>query len=125
MKVDQTVKKETIYIAAWCAIFSVLMQAVFLIIGKWHIYVVFGNLLGIFTAVSNFFLMGLSVQKAVTKEPDDAKKLIKASHGLRNLFIIIMAVIGIVVPFFNSYAAIIPLFFPRISILIRGFLVKK
>ena len=125
MKVDKTVKKETLYIAAWCIIFSVLMQAVFLIIGKWHIYVIFGNLLGVFAAISNFFLMGLSVQKAVTKEPDDAKKLIKLSHSLRNLYIIVLAIIGIVVPFFNTWAVLIPLFFPRISILIRGFFIKK
>ena len=125
MKVDKTVKKETLYIAAWCAVFSVFMQAVFLIIGKWHIFVVFGNLLGAFTAVLNFFLMGLSVQKAITKEPDDAKKLIKLSHSLRNLFVIVMAVIGLTLPCFNSWAVIIPLFFPRVSILIRGFFIKQ
>ena len=37
------------------------------------------------------------------------------------LSLFIMAVIGIAVPFFNTWAVIIPLFFPRISILLRGF----
>ena len=121
MQVDKTVKKETIYIAVWCAVLSVLMQAVFLVIGYWHYSVLLGNLWGVVAAVSNFFLMGLTVQKAVTKNEEDAKALVKTSQTLRNMFIVIMAVVGIAVPFFNTWAVIIPLFFPRISILVRGF----
>lgn len=119
MKIDNTVKKETLYIACFGAILSMLMQAVFLIIGQWHYSVLLGNLWGYAAAVSNFLLLGLTVQKAVTKEPEEAKKLIKISHTLRNMLILIVAVIGIVVPFFNSWASIIPLLFPRISILFR------
>ena len=119
MKIDNTVQKETLYIACFGAILSMLMQAVFLIIGQWHYSVLLGNLWGYTAAVSNFLLLGLTVQKAVTKEPEEAKKLIKISHTLRNMLILIVAVIGIVVPFFNTWASIIPLFFPRISILFR------
>ena len=97
------------------------MQAVFLVIGYWHYSVLLGNLWGVVAAVSNFFLMGLTVQKAVTKNEEDAKALVKTSQTLRNMFMVIMAVVGIAVPFFNTWAVIIPLFFPRISILIRGF----
>lgn len=53
------------------------------------------------------------------------KKLIKLSHTLRNMLILIVAVIGIVIPFFSTWAAIIPLFFPRISIFFRGFSKNK
>lgn len=119
MKIDNTVKKETLYIACFGTILSMLMQAVFLIIGQWHYSVLLGNLWGYAAAVSNFLLLGLTVQKAVTKEPEEAKKLIKISHTLRNMLILIVAVIGIVVPFFNTWASIIPLLFPRISILFR------
>ena len=119
MKVDKTVKKETLYIACFSVVLSMLMQSVFLIIGQWHYSVLLGNLWGYAAAVSNFLLLGLTVQKAVTKEPEEAKKLIKLSHTLRNMLILIVAVIGIVVPFFNTWASIIPLLFPRISILFR------
>lgn len=119
MKVDKTVKKETLYIACFSVVLSMLMQSVFLIIGQWHYSVILGNLWGYAAAVLNFFLLGLTVQKAVTKEPEEAKKLIKLSHTLRNMLILIVAVIGIVVPFFNTWASIIPLLFPRISILFR------
>lgn len=120
MKVDNTVKKETIYIAAFSAVLSVLMQAVFLIIGQWHYSVLLGNLWGYAAAVANFFLLGITVQKAVTKDEVEARKTIKLSHTLRNMMILIIAVIGIAIPFFNTWAAIIPLFFPRISIFFRG-----
>ena len=121
MKVDSTVKKETLFIASWCAVFSILMQAVFLVLGYWSVSVLLGNLWGITSAVANFFFMGLAVQKAVTQSEEDARTTIKLSHTLRNMFVLIMAVIGIVVPFFNTWTVIIPLFFPRISIFIRGF----
>ncbi len=125
MKVDKTVKAETLYIAAWCIVLSVFMQAVFLVIAKWNLYVLFGNLWGILTAVLNFFFMGLGVQKAVTQTPEDARTTVKLSQTLRNIFIIIMTVIGIVIPFFNSWTVVIPLLFPRISMFLRGFRKNK
>lgn len=45
MKIDATVRRETIYIAVWVGILSLLMEAVFLIIGKWDYTVLLGNLL--------------------------------------------------------------------------------
>lgn len=125
MKVDATVKKETIYIASWCAVLSLLMQAVFLILKYWDYTVLLGNLWGYIGAVANFFLMGLTVQKAVTKTEEEARKLIKTSQTLRNMFILIIAVVGITVPFLNMWAAIIPLLFPRIAILFRSISLKK
>ena len=119
MKVDKTVKKETLYIACFGAVLSMLMQSVFLIIGQWHYSVLLGNLWGYAAGTSNFLLLGLTVQKAVTKDEEEARKLIKLSHTLRNMLILVVAVVGIVVPFFNTWASIIPLFFPRISILFR------
>lgn len=53
-KVDKTVLRETGYIALFVILLSVLMQAVFLIIGKWDYTVLLGNLLSA-AAVGNFF----------------------------------------------------------------------
>jgi len=52
-KVDKTVLNETKYIALWVFLFSILMQAVFLVIGKWDYAVLFGNLLSATFAVIN------------------------------------------------------------------------
>lgn len=125
MKIDKTVLKETKYIAAFVIIFSVLMQAVFLIIGKWHYTVLLGNLWGAAVAVGNFFVMGLYVQKAVSQEEDDAKKTIKASQSMRFAALVLLTGIGVVIPFFNWITVVVPLVFPSIAIYLRPLIDKN
>ena len=118
-KVDKTVIKETKYISVCILILSALMQAVFLVIRKWDYTVLLGNALsGVFSAL-NFFLMGLSVQKALGKEEKEAKNTMKVSQAYRNLMLLVVVVIGLVFPAFNRWAVIIPLFFPRIAVSLR------
>ena len=59
--INETVRRETIYICIWTFIFSVLMQAVFLLLGKWALSVLFGNVLSASLSILNFFLMALTV----------------------------------------------------------------
>ena len=125
MKIDKTVIKETKYIASFVVIFSVLMQAVFLIIGKWDYTVLLGNLWGAAVAVGNFFVMGIFVQKAVTQDEKDARQTVKASQSLRFAGIFVIVVIGILIPFLNSIAVVIPLIFPRIAIMLRPLMNKN
>lgn len=115
-KIDKTVMKETRYIAGVTIVLSVIMEAVFLIAGMWSYKVLIGNILGAAVAVANFLLMGMTVQKAVMKDEKDAASLMKLSQTLRNMMILVTAVIAIMLPFINPAAAIIPLFFPRIAI---------
>lgn len=124
-KIDRTVRGETIYIASWTIILSVIVQAVFLIIGKWDYTVLLGNLLGGGLGILNFFLMGLTVQNAVSKEEKDAKNTMKLSQSLRNLLLLIMIAVGVILPCFNIWTTIIPLFFPRIAIAFRPLLDKR
>ncbi|MBQ3115170.1 MAG: hypothetical protein IJC06_03500 [Clostridia bacterium] len=118
-KVDATVIKETKYISGFVIILSVLMQAVFLILNKWDYTVLLGNLFSDFFAVGNFYLMGLFVQKALGKEQDEAKKIIKASQQLRTLGMFVAIAVGVLVPCFNIISVVAPVFFPRIAISFR------
>ncbi len=124
-KIDSTVLKETRYIAVWTLVFSVLMQAVFLVIAKWDYTVLLGNLLGAFISVGNFFLLGLTVQKAVTKEEKEARTVMKLSQTYRSLGIIVLVGLGIILDRFNTVTVIIPVFFPRLAIAIRPLFDKK
>lgn len=119
MKIDETVKKETLYIAGVTAIFNVLMQAIFLIIGKWEIGVLLGGLLSFLAGVGNFLLLGLTVQKAVLKEEKEAKQLMKTSQALRQVAMFGILALGLAVPVFHWVAVIVPMFFPRIAIALR------
>ncbi len=118
-KIDPTIKKETLYITAFVIIFSVLMQSVFLIIGKWDVEVLFGNILGAAAAVGNFFLMGLTVQASLEKEEKEAKNIIKLSQSARLFLLFGVALAGYLIPVFNIIAVVIPFLFPRIAVMLR------
>lgn len=120
-KIDNTVLKETKYIAVWVLLLSALLQAVFLVIGKWDVTVLFGNILTGAASVINFLLMGITVQNAIHKEEKDAKNTMRVSQAYRFLFLVAVVVIGVALPVFNIWAVIIPVFFPRVAIFFRPF----
>ena len=124
-QIDPTVRKETKYIAIAVTLGSVLLQAVFLVLGKWDVTVLLGNLLSGDFAVVNFFLMGLTVQNALTKEEKEAKRAVRASQLYRGLLLFAVAALGVLLPCFHNWAVIIPLFFPRLAILCRVLLDKR
>lgn len=123
-KIDPTVVRETWYIFVFTLVFSVFMEAIFLVIGKWDLTVLLGNILGAVAAVGNFLLLGLTVQSAVLKEEKDARSLIKLSQTLRFFLLIAVAAVGYLVPVFNPVAVVIPLLFPRVAIALRQFTIK-
>ena len=118
-KIDATVRKETLFIAAFTLIFSAVMELVFLLIGYWSYKVALGNLLGFTAAVLNFFLMGYTVQQAVLLDEEGAKKKIRLSQSLRMLMLVGFAAAGCIFKCFNPIAVLLPLLFPRIAILFR------
>ena len=122
-KVDSTVRRETVYITVWVAILSIVLQAVFLVAGQWNTDVLFGNLISAAAAAANFFLMGITVQKAVNKEQKDAAQLMRFSQSGRLFLQFAAAAVGVL--FFEPIAAVLPLFFPRIAIAFRPFIGKK
>ena len=125
MKIDGTVIKETKYIAGWVIVLSIVMQGVFLVLRSWDYTVLLGNLLSGSACVLNFLLMGITVQKAVVKEPEAAKTAIKISQLYRMLFLLIVVIIGVVLPVFHMWAVILPLFFVRIAVSFRPLFDKK
>lgn len=124
-KVDETVRKETGYIAACTAILSMLTQAVFLVLGRWDLSVLLGNLFCGGVAVLNFFLLGLTVQSATQKEEKEAKETMRTSQRLRTVLLFVAAVAGVLAPCFHPVSALLSLFFPRIAILFRPLFMKK
>lgn len=124
-KIDKTVIRETIYIAVFTLILSMLMQSIFLIIGKWNYTILLGNLLGYVADVLNFFLMGLTVQKAVGLSEDDAKTRVKFSQMLRLFMLAAFALVAGISKHFSLIAFVIPLIFPRIAVTFRPYFDKK
>ena len=122
---DKVVIRETLVMAVWMLIFSAIMQAVFLVIGKWDYTVLLGNLLSYTAMVLNFLAVGVMVQKAVLKDPKDAKLYVRAMGGIRMVAIFAVLVVGIVLDVFNIWTVVIPVFFPRLIVMILPLMGKK
>ena len=83
--------------------------------------------------VLNFFLLGLTVQKATEyDEEKKAKNLMKLSQSLRFLALGAVLAVGALLSNigdrtgpFEFWALIPPVFFNRITIMIRGFALRK
>lgn len=153
IKVQPAVRTETLRIAAGTSIFTLLMLAVFLIIGRFDLSVLLGALLGSAAAIGNFFLLGLSVQKAaetmngvklpsyeeaeagleegqeaetaVTPETRQAKQRMQLSYTGRMLMLAAVGILGLTLPCFHAVATVLPFLFPRIVISLYGILMKK
>ncbi len=126
IKIDKTVWKETAFIGVWMLIFSVLMEAVFLVIGAWNYTVLLGNILSGVMGVFNFLLLGMTVQKAVNSQDEKyARNLMKVSQSLRLLMMGAVIALGAALDVFHLWATVIPVFFPRIAMVIRQILLNK
>ena len=124
-KCTAVIIKETKYIIAWEIILSLLMQAFFFILDKWDYTVLLGNTLSGGVAALNFFLLGITVQKAVIKDEASAQTAMKTSRLYRFILMSIVVVLGAALPVFHIWAVIPPLLFPRIAIAFRTFFDKR
>lgn len=122
MKIQKAIKDETLHIALGVLALSVVMEAVFFLISKWDMSVLWGNLLGGVYAVLNFFILGLTVQKVANDaDPKRGKNLMQFSYSSRMFGTMIVVFLGFALPFLNWVAVLIPQFFPRITIAAMGF----
>ena len=124
-KIDKTVIKETGFVLIFVVILSVFMESVYLVIGKWNLSVLLGNILGAVAAAGNFLLLGLTVQSALGKDVKEAKNRMKLSQSLRLLLLFVVALIAYLVPVIDIVATVIPFIFPRFAVTLRYFVIKK
>lgn len=117
MKLSPAVKQETLHIAEGTAVGVVLMLAVFALLHKLNLWVVFSGVLGGILAVLNFFLLGLTVQKVAQGEDEErGRKWMQFSYNVRMLLLVVWLIVAISVPALNWVAALIPLLMPRVTI---------
>ena len=124
IKVSPAVKKETLFIALWEIVFSLLMQGVFLVLQSfgvfhWTLACLWGNLAGGVLAVANFFLLGVTIGFAVEKEAKDASKIMQLSRTWRLLGTALLIVLVISFLETNIWATLLPLLFPRLALIFR------
>ena len=117
MKISPTVLLETKRVGLGVLLGDVLICAVFALLHKFNYTVPLGALLGSVCAVGNFFLLGVSIQKGLDMG-DAMQKYLKSSYALRMLMHLACIALAALLPCFHTVAAIIPLFLPRLVILV-------
>ena len=119
-KPQKTVLRETKRIAIGEVVLLAIMWIVYALTGRFSLAVVLGSLIGGAYAVFNFFMLGMTVQKAAQVQPDNAEKArmqMKSSYNMRMVGMLAVAVLAFALPFVDGLAAVIPLLFPRLTIL--------
>jgi len=117
MKVQETVKKETMHIAVGTLLLTAVMLLVFFVLGRLDQPVVLGAVLGSGFAILNFFVLGLSVQKSVaTGNATRGKLMMTLSYSLRMLVMMGVVVLGLALPYFSWVTVVLPQLFPRLTI---------
>lgn len=154
LKLQPAVKQDSCRIALGTACLACVMMLVFGLIGLFDLSVFLGTLLGYVTAVGNFFLMAVTVQKAVESMKDapapaagevteaenetagespaqpsalskDARQRIQTSYKLRMMAIFAVGILALTVDCFHPVATLLCLLFPRIVIFVIGRVSKK
>lgn len=130
MKVDKTVKLETINIAIGILICTIITQIGFLIFNQYSIAVFLGSLYGGSIALLNFFLMGLTIQKITNMDDQNAaKKKMQASYSTRKLLLFLLVGAGMYIAvtyeIFHWLPIILAVVYPRITIAVGSVFRKE
>ncbi len=130
MKIDKTIKIETINVGIGILICSFITQIGFLIFGKYNLSVFLGSLYGGSIALLNFFLMGLTVQKIANMDDQKAaKRKMQASYSMRQLLLLLMVGVGMYIAekyeIFHWLPILLAVVYPRITIAIGGIFRKE
>lgn len=116
-KPQQSIVKETKRIAVGTVIMLVVMLAVYAVLGKFTVGVLLGGLLGSAYAIFNFFMLGMTLQKAASMTDQQmAHMKVRSSYSTRMIGMLILAVVAFALPFVEGIPCLIALLFPHATI---------
>lgn len=118
-KPQQSIVKETKRIGVGTVIMLVVMLAAYAVLGKFTVGVLLGGLLGSAYAIFNFFMLGMTLQKAASMTDQQmAHMKVRSSYSTRMIGMLILAVVAFALPFVEGIPCLIALLFPRATIFV-------
>lgn len=123
MPIQEATRRETLHIAVGVTALTALENGVCALLRRWSSSLLLGSALGAVTAVANFFLLALTVQR-VTAAPDEqrGKAMLHFSYAGRTLLQLGIIILAISLGHTPPLATALPLLFPRITIFIMQLL---
>lgn len=122
MKKNEPVYVEMRSLAPYFLVLSGIYMAVTIVIffAMGFVYSVpIGALYGIILTAANFLALGKTAQNSIQKSEKKANTYMSRMYAFRYLGLFLLLTIGALAPFINLVASVIPLFFPRIAIMLR------
>lgn len=126
MKFDRSVKREIAYVSIGTLLFTAAEIGVFFALGAYTAKVLYGAILSASAGILNFFLLAVTVTRALSYPPEEeaaAKGLLKLSRISRMFFLLAALAVGAIL--FNWISTLITIFFPRVIIGVRAVAVKR
>lgn len=115
----ESIVKQTKRVGFGVAILYALMLAVYAVLGRFSLAVLLGGMLGGGYGTLNFFLLGMTIQKAAAMKDENMARLkIKSSYSTRMIGMVLLAVLSFAIPFIDGISCLIALLFPRAVILV-------
>ena len=120
---------ETAIVALGQLIGTGAMMGVFALLGKFHLSVLLGGLVGSVIALANFFAMAvttsLAADRAAAQDVEGGKKLVRSSYLMRMLALAAALFLSAKSGYVNVVALVLPLVFVRPTITLAVFFRKK
>lgn len=123
---DAESKKNLLKISVGSLVFSAIVAVVFIAIGQFDLSVVFGLAIGLALSIGNFYVMSVTVAKALeTGDGNEAKKRIRNSYLIRTGVMVAVIAVSIIVKQINPIPVLVSVFYVRLTIFITGLFEKK
>lgn len=95
-------------------IMLIVMLVVYAVLGRFTIGVLLGGLLGSAYAIFNFFMLGMTLQKAAAMTDQQmAHMKVRSSYSTRMVGMLVLAVLAFALPFVEGIPCLIALLFSR------------
>lgn len=126
MKDRRVIYRETLFVLAGSLVLSLVMELVFLLLGRWRPAVLYGNLLTVFATTLNYYLMCRALLRALAAGGDEnnVKARMKASASARLLLLGLIVAGGCYASVrwnaVDLWATLIPLLFVRLTLFVRS-----
>ena len=126
MKFDPSVKREIGYVTLGTLLLTAIEIGAFFALGHYTAKVLYGAILSAGAGIFNFFLLAVTVTRALSYSPEEeaaAKGLLKLSRISRMLFLLAILAVGVI--FFSPWSTLITIFFPRVIVGVRSVAVRR
>lgn len=125
MTAKEIIRQEAVRLAKGVLALSVAAFGVFLLLGYGSLRTAWSLAAGAAFSLVLFLLIGRSAARAVLFPPEQGTRIVRKGYVLRYLLAGLYVILALKAPFLQPAAAIVPLFFPRIVLLLGSISPKK